>query len=104
MDEATSKKRELLMVLSNIEKETLAYPSPNSHTEPLATFQQRSNSSLILPNLRPLFAPRCAFFCSLVSLPREGPLVSLVSTSCPCRCSCPREWDVPSAASSSAAY
>ena len=51
----------------------ITYSSPKSHVCPVATFQHKSCSSRTLPNLRPLFAPLWAFFCSLVNFVREGP-------------------------------
>ena len=48
------------------------HPSPNSHPPPLAIFQHNSSSSLTFPNLRPLFAPLAAFFCSFVIALRVG--------------------------------
>ena len=53
------------------------HSAPNSHVCSSATFQHRSCSSRTLPNLRPLFAPLCAFFCSLVNFVREGPPTAL---------------------------
>ena len=77
-------------------------PSPYSHTDPFAIFQHRSKSSLTFPNLRALFCPRCAFFCSFVIFPPRPPDPRASRESRASRC-CPRSPVVePSAASSSA--
>lgn len=75
----------------------LTHSSPNSQTLPLASLQQRSRSSLCFPHLRPLFAPRFSFLCSLLVFRRES-LSSRGSES-----GLPAAWFVlPSTASSSA--
>ncbi len=63
----------LVLVLLIDDYSQPTYSVPYSHIDPFATLQQRSSSSRTLLKRRALFCPRCAFFCSFVSLPRAGP-------------------------------
>ena len=92
--------KELSTHMNHINSNTL-YSSPNSHTDPFAIFQHKLKSSLTFPNLRALFCPRWAFFCSLVIFPPRPPDPRGSRESRASRC-CPRSPVVePSAASSS---
>lgn len=75
--------------------------SPYSQIDSLAIFQHKSISSLVFPNLRPLFAPRVAFFSSFDICFLCGPVLRWYS-------SWPRDlreaFVDPSAASSSGRF
>ncbi len=93
----------LVLVLLIDDYSQPTYSVPYSHIDPFATLQQRSSSSRTLLKRRALFCPRCAFFCSFVSLPRAGPWESRASLESRASRCFPRSPVVlPSAASSSA--